>query len=300
MSECSKPNNELIVQHLMEALPYIRSFSGKIVVIKYGGAAMVEEELKTEFCRDIALLRFVGVRPIVVHGGGPMVTGLMNRLGKDAEFVDGLRVTDKETVDIAEMVLCGLVGKEIVAKINQEGGRAVGLSGKDANLICVEKLEYVRKSNDTPIDIGYVGKVTHINPEILMALDRSEFIPVISPLGVSQDGMAYNINADTVAGEIAYALHAERLILLTDTPGILRDVNDPASLITSADPKEVEQLRKEGVISKGMIPKVEACLRSLSGGVRKAHIIDGRIRHSVILELFTDQGIGTQIVQPRY
>ncbi len=296
MSENLRADRELFSQHLMEALPFIRDFWGKTVVIKYGGAAMVKEELKAEFCRDIALLHFVGIRPVIIHGGGPKVTDLMKRLGKDAEFVDGLRVTDKETVDIAEMVLSGAVGKEIVAMINREGGKAVGLSGKDAGLIKARKLEYKRESDAAPVDIGYVGEITKINPELLTVLDKSEFIPVISPLGVSDDGHAYNINADTVAGEIARALKAERLILLTDTMGILRDINDPVSLISTVTPSEIDELRAEGIISKGMLPKVQACLRALQGGVNKAHIIDGRIPHSVVLEMFSLEGVGTQIV----
>lgn len=298
MTQDKMADRELFSQHLVEALPFIRDFSGKTVVIKYGGAAMIRDDLKAGFCRDIALLRFVGVHPIVVHGGGPKVTELMRRLGKDATFVDGLRVTDKETVDIAEMVLCGLVGKEIVARINQEGGRAVGLSGKDAGLIRARKLEYVREEDATPVDMGYVGEITAIDGSLLTTLDGAGFIPVISSLGVSEDGHAYNINADTVAGEIAHALHAERLILLTDTPGILRDVNDPGSLISTVTQSEIGELRREGIISKGMIPKVEACLRALAGGVGRTHIIDGRVPHSVILELFTKQGVGTMIVHP--
>lgn len=298
MMDSNKSSRELFSQHLTEALPYIREFYGKTIVVKYGGAAMTQEGLKTGFCRDIALLRFVGLRPVVVHGGGPKVTELMNRLGKDAQFVDGLRVTDKETVDIAEMVLCGLVGKEIVAKIAGEGGKAVGLSGKDGGLILTRRKEHIRELDSKPVDIGYVGEVVKINPEVLHALDKAEFIPVISPLGMSEEGHAYNINADTVAGEIAHALSAERLILLTDTPGILLDVEDPESLCSSLTPERIAEMRADGTISKGMLPKVEACLRALDGGVRKTHIVDGRVPNSLILELFTNEGIGTEIAYP--
>ncbi len=290
------PDSELFSQHLIEALPYIRKFSKKIVVIKYGGAAMTHEQLKQEFCRDIVLLDYVGVRPIVVHGGGPQVSNLMKKLGKDPEFVDGLRVTDKDTIDIVEMVLTGLVGKEIVAKMNQEGGKAVSLSGKDGNLVRARKLMHRSKTDPSQeIDIGYVGAVESINPELLLSLEQGGFIPVISPLGVGSDGHAYNINADTIAGEIASALHAERLILLSDIPGVLRDVKDPDSLMTSLTVRQTNELIASGTAEGGMIPKLKACLRGLGGGVKKAHIIDGRIPHSVLLELFTDTGVGTQI-----
>ncbi|MGC9329482.1 MAG: acetylglutamate kinase [Candidatus Hinthialibacter sp.] len=289
-------NRELFSQHLIEALPYIRNFSGKIIVIKYGGAAMSREELKQEFCRDIVLLDYVGMRPVVVHGGGPQVTSVMKRLGKDAQFVDGLRVTDKETIDIAEMVLTGLVGKEIVARMNQEGGRAVSLSGKDANLIRARKLMHRNAADPSQdIDIGYVGEIESINPEILFTLEKSGFIPVVSPVGVGADGHAYNVNADTVAGEIAAALHAERLILLSDIPGVLRDVKNPDSLVTSLTVSGITEMISSGKAEGGMIPKLKACLRGLGGGVKKAHIIDGRTPHSVLLELFTDTGVGTQI-----
>jgi len=289
-------DRELFSQHLIEALPYIRNFSGKIVVIKYGGAAMIQESLKQEFCRDIVLLDYVGVRPIVVHGGGPQVTQLSKRLGLETRFVDGLRVTDKDTIDLVEMVLTGLVGKEIVARMNQEGGKAVSLAGKDGNLIRARKLMHRSVADpDNEIDIGYVGAVESINPEVLMCLEKGGFIPVISPLGVGPDGHAYNINADTIAGEIAAALHAERLILLSDIPGVLKDVKDPNSLLTSLTVRETGELIASGTAEGGMIPKLKACLRGLGGGVKKAHIIDGRTPHSVLLELFTDTGVGTQI-----
>lgn len=289
-------NHEQFAQHLIEALPYIRKFYRKTVVIKYGGAAMIDEELKRQFCRDIVLMDYVGMRPIVVHGGGPQVTQLMKRLGKETQFIDGMRVTDKETIDIAEMVLAGLVGKEIVARINQEGGRAVGLSGKDANLIRVSRLKHRSISDPTQeLDIGFVGEVKNVDPSVLNTLEEGGFIPVISPLGLGDDGLAYNINADIAAGEIAHSLRAERLVLLTDTPGILREKDNPASLISSLRATEAREMINQGVALGGMIPKVSACLRALGGGVKKTHIIDGRVLHSVLLELFTDTGLGTQI-----
>ncbi len=289
-------DRELFSKYLIEALPYIRRFSGKTVVIKYGGAAMKEDSLKQEFCRDIVLLDYIGVRPIVVHGGGPQVTALMKRLGKDAEFIDGLRVTDKETIDIAEMALTGLVGKDIVARMNLEGGKAIGLSGRDANLIQVKKLMHRRTAEPSvEIDIGFVGEVESIDPSILNTLEEGAFVPVISPVGMGPGGHAYNINADIAAGEIAHALNAERLILLTDTPGVLRDAQDPKSLITSLKVSDAKQVIQEGIAGGGMIPKIKSCLRALEGGVKKAHIIDGRIPHSVLLELFSNTGVGTQI-----
>ncbi|RJP33346.1 MAG: acetylglutamate kinase [Candidatus Omnitrophota bacterium] len=289
-------DRDLFSKHLIEALPYIRYFHAKTIVIKYGGAAMAEESLKQEFCRDIVLMDYVGMRPIVVHGGGPQVTSLMKRLGKDTKFVDGLRVTDKETIDIAEMVLTGGVGKDIVARMNLEGGRAVGLSGKDANLIRAKK--FLPRSQADPtqaIDIGYVGEVESIDPLVLNTLEAGGFIPVISSVGMGSDGHAYNINADTVAGEIARALKAERLVLLTDTPGVMEKKEDIHSLFTSLSAGEAQNLIVSGIAAGGMIPKIQACLRALGGGVKKTHIIDGRLPHSVLLELFTDTGIGTQI-----
>lgn len=289
-------NHEAFAQHLIEALPYIRNFYKKTIVIKYGGAAMVDPELKQQFCRDIVLMDYVGMRPVVVHGGGPQLTELMKRLGKETEFIDGMRVTDKETVDIAEMVLGGLVGKEIVARINQEGGQAVGLSGKDANLMRVKRLVHRRSTAPTEeLDIGFVGEITDVDPGVLNTLEEGGFIPVISPLGIGEDGHAYNINADIAAGEIARALKAERLVLLTDTPGVLRDRNDPASLVSSISASEARRLIDDQVADGGMIPKLTSCLRAIGGGVRKSHIIDGRVLHSVLLELFTDTGLGTQV-----
>jgi len=289
-------DREQFSRHLIEALPYIRKFSGKTIVIKYGGAAMSDETLKQEFCRDVVLLDYVGMRPVVVHGGGPQVTSLMKRLGKDTEFIDGLRVTDKETVDIAEMVLAGMVGKEIVARINLEGGRAVSLSGKDGNLIRANKMIHRSVSDPSQeIDIGFVGEVDSVDPNVLHSLEAGGFIPVISPLGMGPDGHAYNINADTAAGEIARSLKAERLVLLTNTPGVLKDRNDERSLIASISAREGHELIASGTAAGGMIPKLKSCLRALEGGVKKTHIIDGRIRHSLLLELFTNTGIGTQL-----
>jgi acetylglutamate kinase len=287
---------DLFSQHLIEALPYIREFSGKTVVVKFGGAAMLNDDLKLEFARDVVLLDYVGVRIVVVHGGGPKVSELMHRLGKTPEFIRGLRVTDKETVDIAEMVLAGLIGKEIVATINLEGGRAVGLSGKDAGLIRVvkQKLEPAQE-NEPALDLGYVGQIQQVNADVIRALDQAGFIPVIAPLGMGSDGAAYNINADTVAGELAAALRAERLVLLTDTPGILARPGDPSKLLSTLTPSQAKQLINAGIITGGMIPKVLACLRALEAGVGKTHIIDGRVPHSLLLELFTDSGIGTEI-----
>jgi acetylglutamate kinase len=289
-------NRELFSQHLLEALPYIRQFFGKTVVIKYGGAAMTDPALKQDFCRDIVLLSYVGVKPVIVHGGGPQMTALMKRLGKDTQFIDGLRVTDKETVDIAEMVLIGSVGKDIVARISMEGGNAVGISGKDASCIRVRKLMHRTITDpDNLIDIGFVGEVRSIDPTLLKTLESNGFIPIISPVGVGEDGHAYNINADTVAGEIAHALKAERLVLLTDTPGVLKERASTTSLISSLSVTEAEEMIASGTADGGMIPKLRSCLRALGGGVRKTHIIDGRIPHSVLLELFSDTGIGTQV-----
>ncbi|MEW6235622.1 MAG: acetylglutamate kinase [Candidatus Omnitrophota bacterium] len=293
-------DRELFSQHLIEALPYIRQFYAKSIVIKYGGAAMNKEDLKQEFCRDVVLLDYVGMRPLVVHGGGPQATQLLKRLGRDTQFIDGVRVTDKETVDIVEMVLTGSIGKEIVALMNMEGGKAVGLSGKDANLIRVKKLMHRTQADpDNAIDIGYVGEIQSIDAKVLSTLEQGGFIPVLSPIGVGEDGHAYNINADTAAGEIARATIAERLILLTDTPGVLRDKNDPDSIISSLSASEARELIASGKADGGMIPKLQACLRAIGGGVKKAHIIDGRVPHSVLLELFTDTGVGTQVYPDR-
>ena len=284
---------------LIEALPYIRAFYGKTMVIKYSGKAMEDETLKHSVMQDIVLMKYVGMNPVIVHGGGPQISAMMKRLGKDAKFIQGLRVTDRETVDIAEMVLAGTINKEIVSLINQHGGQAVGLCGKDANLIQAQK-HFAKVTSDTGeqimADIGFVGDITNVNPKIIQVLDAEGFIPVIAPNGIGEDGQTYNINADTVAGEIAAALCAEKLVVLTDTRGILRDKNNEESLIPTLDISEVEELIQNGVIETGMLPKVEACITALNSGVKKTHIIDGRISHSILLEIFTERGIGTEII----
>ena len=284
---------------LIEALPYIRRFYDRRIVIKYGGAAMEDETLIHSVMEDIVLMKYVGIRPIIVHGGGPRITEWMDKVGKVPEFVQGLRVTDAETVEIAEMVL-GSINKEIVARINQHGGKAIGLSGKDANLILAEKQETQITDEDghlIDVDLGYVGKIIGVNTESITTLDNADYIPVITPIGVGVEGQTYNINADTMAGEIASAFQAEKLILLTDTRGILRDISDTASLMSTIHIRKVDQLIGEGFIAGGMLPKVDACTTALMGGVYKTHIIDGRIPHSLLLEIFTEGGIGTEIVR---
>jgi acetylglutamate kinase len=283
-------------QVLMEALPYIRAFYGKRIVVKYGGKAMVNEGLKRSFAMDVVLMKYIGMHPIIVHGGGPQIGDLMARLGKVPHFIQGMRVTDPETMDIVEMVLGGKINKEIVGLINQHGGRAVGLSGKDGGLIKASRMQVTQPdSTGTPqlIDIGLVGKVDSVNPQIIQVLDSSDFIPTIAPIGVDEAGATYNINADLVAGEIAAALKAEKLIVLTDVPGIL---DERKQLLSSLKRAEIAKLIEQGVISEGMLPKVEACLIALDGGVKKAHIIDGRQDHALLLEVFTNQGVGTEIV----
>jgi len=272
---------------LIEALKYIRQFYGKTIVIKYGGNAMIDEKLKEKVILDIVLMKYVGMNPVVVHGGGPEITQVMEKMGKKSQFVKGLRVTDAETMEIAEMVL-GRINKGLVALINRHGAKAVGLSGKDGGLITAEKCK-------SDVDLGFVGDVSEIDPQIIHVLDKEGFIPVISSIGTC-DGETYNINADLVAGEIAAALKAEKLIMLTDIRGILRDQKDEKSLISTIKVSEIDQLEQDGVISGGMLPKVEACVIALRGSVKKTHIIDGRISHSILLEIFTDSGIGTQII----
>ncbi len=274
---------------LVEALPYIRRFAGKTVVVKYGGNALAgtsEHDALTVFAEDIVLMRLVGMRPVVVHGGGPQISSLMSRLGKEASFVDGLRVTDAETVEIARMVLKGQVNPQLVAAINVHGNYAVGVSGVDAGLI--------RATARDP-ELGYVGDVTQINPEVLSGLLEDEFIPVIATIGSDETGQAYNINADTVAGEIAEALGAEKLVYLTDIEGLRRTVDDPDSLIRQTSADELDALVADGTVAGGMIPKVTSCTRAVRNGVHNAHILDGRIAHVLLLEIFTDSGIGTMI-----
>jgi acetylglutamate kinase len=282
---------------LVEALPYIRRFFNKTVVIKYGGHAMVDEDLKNNFARDLVLMKYVGINAVVVHGGGPQIGSLLKKLGKESKFVQGMRVTDEETMDIVEMVLVGKVNQEIVGLINRHGGRAVGLSGKDANLIRAEKYylnaEKVKETPPEIIDIGLVGKVKSVNAELIATLMADGVIPVIAPTGVGDGGETYNINADLVAGAVASALAAEKLILLTDVPGVL---NRDKELIHTMDERTTRRMIEEGTIEGGMFPKVKCCLKALRGGVKKAHIVDGRLKHTILLEMFTDQGIGTEIV----
>ena len=282
---------------LVEALPYIRRFFNKTVVIKYGGHAMMDEELKDNFARDVVMMKFIGIHPVVVHGGGPQIGSLLKRLGKESKFVQGMRVTDEETMDIVEMVLVGKVNKEIVGLINRHGGQAVGLSGKDAQLIRAEKYylsaEKVKETPPEIIDIGLVGKVKEINATLIASLLTDGVIPVIAPTGVGDGGETYNINADLVVGAVAAALSAEKLILLTDVPGVL-DRNK--TLIPAMDGPMTRRMIEEGTIAGGMFPKVKCCLKALQAGVKKAHIVDGRLKHTILLEMFTDQGIGTEIV----
>jgi acetylglutamate kinase len=283
---------------LLEALPYIRRFYNKTIVVKYGGHAMVDDVLKDSFARDLVLMKYIGIHPVVVHGGGPQIGSFLKKVGKDSHFIQGMRVTDEETMNIVEMVLVGSVNKEIVGMMNRHGGKAVGLSGKDGNLIQAEKY-YLNeeRAKDTPpeiIDIGLVGKVTSINAELIHALVRDGFIPVIAPTGVGAAGETYNINADLVAGAVASALKAEKLVLLTDVSGVW---DEKAELINTMNRDRVLQLIEDGVIKGGMFPKVKCCLKALRGGVSKAHIIDGRLKHAVLLEVFTDRGIGTEIVE---
>ena len=280
---------------LLDALPYIRRYSGKTMVIKYGGHAMVDEELKESFAQDMVLLKYVGINPVIVHGGGPQIGQLLDQLGIESQFVRGMRVTDRQTMDVVEMVLVGKINKEIVNLINHHGGRAVGLSGKDGELILAKKLTVEADDGGTgKIDIGMVGEVRAINPMVIESLDRSDFIPVIAPVGVGERGETYNINADLVAGEMAEALGAEKLILLTDVEGIRGPDNH---LLSTVDIEHAQQLIRAGVISRGMIPKVECCIAALRGGAKKTHIIDGRVRHAVLLEIFTKEGVGTEVVR---
>ena len=277
---------------LMEALPYIRRFFQKTIVIKYGGHAMVDEELKHSFVLDVVLLSYIGLKPVIVHGGGPQIEGVLKKMGKKSTFVDGMRVTDSETMEIVEMVL-GRVNQEIVGLINQNGGNAIGLSGKDGHLLKAKKLQQSKKTGAVRIpDMGMVGEVETVNPAAIEVLDSNRFIPVISPIGAGEKGQTYNINADLVAGKIASALKAEKLILLTDVKGVL---NQKDQLLSTLESRTAERLIKEKAIRAGMSPKVQCCLQALREGVTKTHIIDGRVKHAILLEIFTDGGIGTQI-----
>ena len=283
---------------LLEALPFIKNFYGKTVVIKYGGNAMYSEQLKEGFAQDIVMMKYTGINPVIVHGGGPQIGKTLDALGIQSQFVDGQRITNKDMIDVVEMVLGGKVNKEIVSLINRNGGNAVGISGKDGDLIHAKKHKRVKISPETDrpeiIDMGLVGEITKINARILEILDQNEFIPVIAPIGKGENGETLNINADFVAAAIASALHAEKLVLMTDTEGVQKN---NGTLISELTRKEAKKLIKSGVISNGMLPKVTCCLDSLKSGVAKTHIIDGRIKHALLLELFTEEGIGTQIIE---
>jgi acetylglutamate kinase len=281
-------NNNDRVQVLSEALPYIQGFVGKTIVVKYGGAAMKDSALKAQVISDIVFMACVGIRPVVVHGGGPEINHWLGKLGIEPQFINGLRVTDADTMDVVEMVLVGRVNKELVSLINQAGGSAVGVCGKDANLIMARP-----QGSET---MGFVGEVTSINEDLIETFVENGYIPVVSSVATDENGQAFNINADTVAGEIAAALGAEKLILLTDTPGIMQDFHDPASLIKQMDINQARELVTLGIVSGGMIPKVSCCVRSLAQGVRAAHVIDGRVPHALLLEIFTDSGVGSMIV----
>ncbi len=278
---------------LAEALPYIRRFHGKLIVVKYGGNAMMDDHLKRSFAHDVVLLKLVGLNPVVVHGGGPQIEKLLSRVGKKGEFVQGMRVTDAEKMDIVEMVLAGQVNKEIVENINQAGGRAVGLTGQDGNLISARKLTIRNRENpEEQIDIGQVGQIQSIDPSVIYTLTQNGFIPVIAPIGSGDHGETYNINADVVAGKIAEILKAEKLVLLTNTPGVL---NKAGELITGLTSREIDELFEDGTISGGMLPKIESALDAAKGGVSAVHIIDGRVDHSLLLEIMTEEGVGTMI-----
>lgn len=292
----NKQQAQNIASVLAEALPYIQRFDGKTIVVKYGGNAMTEKALKNGFARDIVLMKLVGMNPVVVHGGGPQIGNLLERVGKESEFIQGMRVTDTETMDIVEMVLGGSVNKEIVNLIHQHGGNAVGLTGKDGDLIRAKKLEMTafNEALNAPelIDLGHVGEVSRINTKVLDMLISDDFIPVIAPVGVGEDGHSYNINADLVAGKVAEALQAEKLILLTNIPGLL---NKDGELLTGLNAERVDELIEDGTIYGGMLPKIQCALDAVQNGVKSAHIIDGRVEHAVMLEVFTDEGVGTLI-----
>jgi len=284
------------VNVLIEALPYIQKYAGKTIVIKYGGNAMIDESLKQSFSQDIVLLKQVGINPVIVHGGGPQIGGLLKQIGKESHFINGMRVTDSETMDVVQMVLGGLVNTQIVTMINQAGGRAIGLTGKDGNLIQAKKLAMTQQSRENLppeiIDLGHVGEVDTINAGVVRMLDADKYIPVIAPIGVGYDGTTYNINADLVAGKIASELQAEKLILLTNTAGVL---DKKGQLLTNLDQKKIDALKDDGTIAGGMLPKIQCALDAVNNGVNNAVISDGRIAHAVLLELLTDSGAGTLI-----
>ncbi|AHE99485.1 acetylglutamate kinase [Thioalkalivibrio paradoxus] len=290
-----KTTAQSVAHVLIEALPYIQRFAGKTIVIKYGGNAMTEEHLKSGFARDVVLLKQVGVNPVVVHGGGPQIGNLLKRLGKTSEFIHGLRVTDRETMDVVQMVLGGLVNQEIVALINRFGGRAVGLTGKDGQLIRARPLREINGPEGlTAVDLGLVGEVEGVDPDIVHTLDHSAFIPVIAPIGFDHNGNAYNINADTAAEKLAVVLDAEKLFLLTNTPGVL---DAQGQLLPRLSAAEVDDLTRTGVIHGGMIPKIQCALDAVRSGVTATHIVDGRVEHAVLLELLTNEGVGTLITR---
>lgn len=278
---------------LAEALPYIKRFHGKTIVVKYGGNAMTDEHLKNCFARDVVLLELIGFNIVVVHGGGPQIENLLTRVGKKGEFIQGMRVTDAETMEVVEMVLGGQVNKDVVNLINQHGGKAVGLTGKDGNCIRARKLMLENKDNPGDlIDVGQVGEITQIDPSLIDHLDKGAFIPVIAPIGVGAEGETYNINADVVAGKIAEVLKAEKLVLLTNTPGVL---DKAGNLLTGITPKEIDQMVEDGTLSGGMLPKIGSALDAARSGVKSVHIIDGRVEHALLLEILTDEGVGTLI-----
>ena len=278
---------------LSEALPYIKKFFDRTIVIKYGGNAMVDENLKQSFAKDVVLLKLVGMNPVVVHGGGPQINAHLDKLGKKGEFINGMRVTDEETMDIVEMVLGGQINKEIVQLINNNGGKAVGLTGQDSNFIHAKKL-IIKDEKDKlkDLDLGQVGDIASIDPALIHFLDSGDFIPVIAPIGIGEDGKTYNINADLVAGKLADILRAEKLVLMTNTPGVL---DNNQKLITGLTPKEIEKLVEDGTLSGGMLPKINSALDAAKSGVNAVHIIDGRVEHALLLEILTDQGVGTLI-----
>ncbi|MGB7299496.1 MAG: acetylglutamate kinase [Burkholderiaceae bacterium] len=291
--EPNKTPPHLKAEILAEALPYIRQFHGRMVVVKYGGNAMTDERLKRSFAHDVVLLKLVGINPVVVHGGGPQIEQLLNRVGKKGEFIQGMRVTDGETMDIVEMVLAGQVNKQIVELINEAGGRAVGLTGQDGNLIRARKLSVRSESNpDELVDIGQVGQVQSIDPKIIETLNTNGFIPVIAPIGSGDSGETYNINADVVAGKIAEVMKAEKLVMMTNTPGVL---DKSGALITGLTSREIDELFENGTISGGMLPKISSALDAAKSGVSAVHIVDGRVEHSLLLEILTDHGVGTMI-----
>ena len=281
---------------LLEALPYIQRFANKTIVIKYGGHAMEDEDLKVSFVRDVILLHFIGLNPVIVHGGGPQIDRMLDKIGKKSPFIEGMRVTDEETIEVVEMVLVGKINKEIVSRVNSNGGQAIGLSGMDGNLIRARKMWAHKKGKEGQekerIDLGMVGEVETINPEVIRTFMANKWVPVIAPVGAGPGGEVYNINADLVAGKVASSLGAEKFILLTDVEGVL---DSQKRLISTMDAKIAARYTQEGTISGGMIPKVQCCLEALREGVKKTHIIDGRVKHAILLEIFTDEGIGTQI-----